>query len=76
MICEKDLKETDNIIAPLEILHVSHQKIPKPPVLKKNTKVQFQFKDMNKLKTAVLISRSCKVTAKYRKEWSRALDKE
>ena len=42
--------------------------------MKKNTKVQFQFKDSNEWKTAVLISRSGKATGKYSKEWNSKLD--
>ena len=42
--------------------------------MKKNTKVQFQFKDSNEWRTAVLISRSGKATGKYSKEWNSKLD--
>ena len=70
------LKEIDNLSASLEKLSVSHRepKLPKPPTLKKNTKVQFQFKDSNEWRTAVLISRSGKATDKYSKEWNSKLD--
>ena len=39
-IPENDLKGTDNLSASLEKLKVSRQELPKPPTLKKNTKVQ------------------------------------
>ena len=70
------LKEIDNLNASLEKLSVSHRepKLPKPPTLKKNIKVQFQFKDSNEWRTAVLISRSGKATDKYSKEWNSKLD--
>ena len=70
------LKEIDNLSALLEKLSVSHRepKLLKPPTLKKNTKVQFQFKDSNEWRTAVLISRSGKATGKYSKEWNSKLD--
>ena len=42
--------------------------------MKKNTKVQFQFKDSNEWRTVVLISRSSKATGKYSKEWNSKLD--
>ena len=42
--------------------------------MKKNTKVQFQFKDSNEWRTAVTISRSGKATGKYSKEWNSKLD--
>ena len=42
--------------------------------MKKNTKAQFQFKDSDKWRTAIVISRSGKATGKYSKEWSRKLD--
>ena len=42
--------------------------------MKKNTKVQFQFKDSNEWRTAVLISRSGKAIGKYSKEWNSKLD--
>ena len=74
-IPENGLKEIDNFSASLEKLSVSHQEpeLSKPPTLKKNTKVQFQFKDSNEWKTAVLISRSGKATGKYSKEWNSKL---
>ena len=52
-IPESRLKETDNLSASLEKLSVSHQEseLPKPPTFKKNTKVQFQFKDSNEWRT-------------------------
>ena len=64
-----DLKEIDNLSASLEKLSVSHRepKLPKPPTLKKNIKVQFQFKDSNEWRTAVLISRSGKLLANIAK---------
>ena len=75
-IPESRLKETDNLSASLEKLSVSHQEseLPKPPTFKKNTKVQFQFKDSNEWRTAVLISKSGKATGKYSKEWNSKLD--
>ena len=75
-IPENGLKEIDNFSASLEKLSVSHQEpeLSKPPTLKKNTKVQFQFKDSNEWRTAVLISRSGKATGKYSKEWNSKLD--
>ena len=44
--------------------------------MKKNTKVQFQFKDSNEWRTGVHISRSGKATGKYSKEWNSKLDDE
>ena len=75
-IPKNGLKEIDNASASLEKLSVSHQEpeLPKPPTLKKNTKVQFQLKDSNEWRTAVLISRSGKTTGKYSKEWNSKLD--
>ena len=75
-IPEKGIKEIDNLSASLEKLSVSHQEpeLSKPPTLKKNTKVQFQFKDSNEWRTAVLISRSGKATRKCSKEWNSKLD--
>ena len=73
---ENGLKEIDNLSASLEKSSVSHQEpeLSKPPTLKKNTKVQFQFKDSNEWRTAVLISRSGKATGKYSREWNNKLD--
>ena len=75
-IPENSLKEIDNLSASLKKLSVSHQEpeLPKPPTLKENTKVQFQFKDSNEWRIAVLISRSGKATGKYSKEWNSKLD--
>ena len=42
--------------------------------MKENTTVQFQFKDSNEWRIAVLISRSGKATGKYSKEWNSKLD--
>ena len=68
-IPENGLKEIDNLSASFEKLSVLHQEpeLSKPPILKKNTKVQFKFKDSNEWKTAVLISRLGKATGKYSK---------
>ena len=38
--------------------------------MKKNAKVQFQFKDNNEWRTAVLISRSGTATGKHSKKWN------
>ena len=59
IIPENGLKDIDNLSASLEKLSVSHQEpeLSKPPTLKKNNKVQFQFKDSNEWRTAVLSSR-------------------
>ena len=75
-IPENSLKEIDILSASLEKLSVSHQEpeLPKPPTLKKNIKIQFQFKDSNEWRTAVLNSRSGKVTGQYSKEWNGQLD--
>ena len=75
-IPENSLKEIDNLSASLEKLSVSQQEpgLSKPPTLKKNSKVQFQFKDSNEWRTSVLISRSGKATGKYSKEWNNKLD--
>ena len=69
-IPENGLKEIDNLSASFEKLSVLHQEpeLSKPPILKKNTKVQFKFKDSDEWKTAVLISRLGKATGKYSKE--------
>ena len=76
IIPENSLKEIDNLSASLEKLSVSHQEpeLSKLPTLKKNTKLQFQFKDSNEWRTAVLISRSGKATGKYSQEWNNKLD--
>ena len=75
-IPENSLKEIDNLSASLEKLSVSQQEpgLSKPTTLKKNSKVQFQFKDSNEWRTSVLISRSGKATGKYSKEWNNKLD--
>ena len=75
-IPKNSLNEIDNLSASLEKLSVSHQEpeLSKSPTLKKNTKVQFQFKGSNQWRTAVLISRSGKATGKYSKEWNSKLD--
>ena len=69
-IPENGFKEVDNLSALLEKLSVSHQEpgLLKPPTLKKDTNVQFQFKDSNEWRTAKLNSRSGKATGKYSKE--------
>lgn len=41
--------------------------------MKKNTKVQFQFKSSNEWTTATSVSRSGKTTGKYNKELNRKL---
>ena len=75
-IPQNGLKEIDNLSASLEKLSASHQELElsKPPTWKKNTKVQFQFKDSNEWRTAVLISRSGKATGIYSKEWNSRID--
>ena len=42
--------------------------------MNKNTKVQFQFKDSNGWRTAVLILTSGKANGRYSKEWNNKLD--
>ena len=75
-IPENDLKGNDKLSASLEKLSASRKEpeLPKPPTLKKTTRVQFQLKDSNEWRTAVLISRSDKATGKYSKEWNSKLD--
>ena len=59
-IPENNLIEIDNLSA--SKLIVSHQELPKLPILKKNTKAQ--LKDSNEWITATLISRLGKATGK------------
>ena len=66
------LKEINNLSTLSEKLSLSYQEseLITPPTLKKNVKIQFQFKDNSEWRTAALISRSGKATGKYSKEWN------
>ena len=46
----------------------------KTTYFEENVKGQFQFKDSNEWRTAVLISRSGKATGKYSKKWNSKVD--
>ena len=65
-IPENGLIEIDNLSASLEKLRLLNQELQlsKPPTLKKNTNVQFKFKNSNEWRTTILISRSGKATDK------------
>ena len=67
-IPKNSLKEINNLSTLSEKLSLSSQEseLLKPPTLKENAKVQFQFKD-NEWRTAV---RSGKTTGKCSKEWN------
>ena len=75
-IPENGRKEIDNLSASSEKLRVSYQEpeLSKPPTLKKKTQVQFQLKDSNEWRAAILISISGKATGKYSKEWNSQLN--
>ena len=75
-IPENGLKKIENLSTSLAKLSFSHQEpeLSMPATLKKNTKVQFQFKHSNEWRTTVLISRSGNVISKYSKEWNSNLD--
>ena len=72
-----NIQDTDTLSTSLEWVSASNTR-PLPSendqVLKKNDNIHFKLKDNSEWKTATLISRSGKATAKYKKAWNSKLD--